>query len=73
MTATPRVSLDDDGTLDDFMARDVAMVHFEALDQSQWYLTVKLTDGTLWQLHFGAKNSRAAGYAWAEQITEAAR
>lgn len=51
----PRIGLDDDGTLDDFAASDVKLVHFEALDQSQWYLTVELNDGALWQLKFGAR------------------
>jgi hypothetical protein len=65
----PRVQYDADGkTLDDFMARDVAMVHFEALDEAQWYLTVELGDGQVWQLHFGAKNDRAKGYAYVEQV-----
>jgi hypothetical protein len=64
----PRVQLDPDGTLDDFAAWDVKVVHFEALDQSQWYLTVELDDGQIWQLHFGAKNDRAAGYARADFI-----
>lgn len=50
------------------MARDVAMVHFEALDDAAWYLTVELADGQVWQLHFGARNPRARGYARAEQV-----
>jgi hypothetical protein len=66
--ADPRISLDDDGTLDDFAAVGVKLVHFEALDQSQWYLTVELHDGAIWQLKFGACNDRAKGYAFAEQV-----
>lgn len=69
MTTNPRIQLDPDGTLDDFMATDIAMVHFEALDQSRWYATVELNDGRIWQLHFGAENPRAYGYAHVEQIT----
>jgi hypothetical protein len=69
MAQQPRVGLDDDGTLDDFMAQDVKMVHFEALDQSQWYLTVELASGEVWQLKFGACNDRAKGYAFAEQVS----
>jgi hypothetical protein len=65
---SPRIGLDDDGTLDDFAASDVKGVHFEALDQSQWYLTVELNDGAIWQLNFGACNDRAKGYAFAEQV-----
>jgi hypothetical protein len=59
---------DEDGQLDEFRAEDVKLVHFEATDQSQWYLTVELTDGQVWQLKFGAKNDRAAGYAFAERV-----
>lgn len=62
----PRVKRDDDGTLDDFMARDVAMVHFEALDESAWYATIQLANGDVWHLDFGAKSPRAKGYAKAE-------
>jgi hypothetical protein len=64
----PHINLDDDGTLDDFAVSDVKLVHFEALDQSQWYLTVELNNGALWQLKFGARNGNAKGYAFAEQI-----
>ena len=65
----PRISLDSDGTLDDFMANDVKMVHFEALDESRWYATVELTDGQVWQLNFGAQNPRSYGYARAEAVS----
>lgn len=65
----PVISSDPDGTLDEFVARDVRTVHFEALDQSQWYLTVELASGDIWQLKFGACNDRAKGYAFAEQVS----
>jgi hypothetical protein len=73
MHENPRIRIDDawpddSEHLDDFMATDVAMVHFEALDQSQWYMTIELKDGQVWQLHFGARNSRAQGYAQANKI-----
>jgi hypothetical protein len=50
MHENPRIRIDDawpddSEHLDDFMATDVAMVHFEALDQSQWYMTIELKDG----------------------------
>ena len=64
--SNPRIGLDPDGTLDDFQATDVRMVHFEALRDAQWYATVELNDGQVWQLNFGAKNTRAHGYAFAE-------
>lgn len=65
----PRVGLDDDGRLDDFMAEDVKMVHFEAIDESGWYATVTLTDGRVWQLNFGAQDTGAPGFARAEQVS----
>lgn len=70
MSRNPRVSLDDDGTLDDFFATGVRAVHFEALDKSRWYATVTLDNGDIWQLDFGAQNDRANGYARAEFIYE---
>lgn len=57
----PRITLDDDGGLDDLLARDVSMVHFEATDTCEWYGTFQLRDGTVWQVFFGAKNSKAKG------------
>jgi len=57
-----------DGKLDDFMARDVEMVHFEALDECAWYATVVLASGEIWQLNFGARNERAKGYARADWV-----
>lgn len=57
-----------DGELDDFLASDVQAVHFEATDQSQWYATVTMRDGPVWQLTFGAKNVNAKGFAHVEQI-----
>lgn len=64
----PRIRLDADGTLDDFYAEDIRSVHFEAMDQSQWYLSVTLNDGQVWQLRFGARNDRAKGYAFTERV-----
>lgn len=63
----PRIGLDDDGTLDDFYATGVQSVHFEAIDESAWYANIHMDDGRIWQLNFGAKNSRAHGYAKAER------
>lgn len=64
----PRVNLDEDGTLDDFAAEDVKLVHFEALDDTRWYATITLASGEMWQLNFGARDPRARGYARAEQV-----
>jgi hypothetical protein len=68
LATNPRVSLDEDGTLDDFCATDVQMVHFEAIDDARWYATVELANGQVWQLNFGAQNSHSRGYARAEQV-----
>ena len=57
--SNPRIGLDADGTLDDFMARDVDMVHFEALSESRWYATIRLSDGRVFQLNYGARNETA--------------
>lgn len=58
----------DDDTLDEFIAHDVAQVHFEALDDCRWYANIKLADGQLWTLNFGSVSGRARGYANAEQV-----
>ena len=63
---TPRIQLDEDGTLDDFFATGVESVHFEAVGESQWYALVRLASGEEWMLNFGAVNQRAKGYARAE-------
>lgn len=73
MTApeNPHVGWDeppDDETLDEFIARDVELVHFEALDDCRWYANIKLADGQLWTLNFGSVSGRARGYANAEQV-----
>ena len=47
----PRITLDDDGTLDDFYATQVESVHFEALDESQWYINIVLNDGQQYQIN----------------------
>jgi hypothetical protein len=62
-----RVNRDDDGTVDEFFARDVRMVRFKALDQSQWYVTLELANGDIWQAHFGASHPDAKGYAFIER------
>lgn len=64
------MTLDPDGTLDDFFAEGVESVHFEALDGARWYATITLQTRETWQLNFGAENHRAKGYAHAEQIGE---
>jgi hypothetical protein len=62
-----RVNRDDDGTVNEFFARDVRLVHFKALDQSQWHITLELANGDIWQAHFGASHPQAKGYAFIER------
>lgn len=62
-----RVNRDDDGTVNEFFARDVRLVHFKALDQSQWHITLELANGDVWQAHFGASHPEAKGYAFIER------
>lgn len=66
----PRISLDPDGTLDDFQALDVDSVHFEAMGQSEWWMSVRLNDGRTFHLDFGARNPRAKGCARVEQVED---
>lgn len=68
LPTNPRVNLDEDGTLDDFAATDVAGIHFEAIDDARWYATVELHNGETWQLNFGAQNPHVRGYARAERV-----
>jgi hypothetical protein len=62
-----RVNRDDDGTVNEFFARDVRQVHFKSLDQSQWHITLELANGDIWQAHFGASHPEANGYAFIER------
>lgn len=64
----PRIVLDEDGTLDDFYATNVASLHVEAIDRAAWYANVHMADGRIWQLNFGAKNPRAHGFATEERV-----
>ena len=58
---------DDDGTLDEIVARDVTGVHFEAMDDSAWWMLLELANGEQWHINIGAVNPNAKGYARAEQ------
>jgi hypothetical protein len=68
VSENPRINLDQDGTLDDFYATNIQYLHFEALDDAQWYATIQLDSGEIFQLHFGAKNPSAKGYARVEGL-----
>jgi hypothetical protein len=58
----------DDGTeeFDEFIAHN-ATVHFEAMDDSDFWIGVTLPDGRSWSINCGARNSRAKGYAICEE------
>ena len=53
--------------LDEFSARDVWLVHFQALDRSQWHITLELANGDVWQVRFGASHPQVEGYAAMER------
>lgn len=58
----PRVGLDDDGTLDEFVLNHPDMIHFEAMDTNEWWIGIHRGD-RWWHINCGAKNPRAKGYA----------
>ncbi len=66
--SAPHIGLDEDGTLDEFIAHDVEAVHFEAMDEAEWWLAFTLRTGDVWHLNFGARNPRAKDYARAERV-----
>lgn len=47
---------------DEFVARDVD-VHFEAMGDSQFWMSLTVPDGRMWFINCGAVNHRAKGYA----------
>lgn len=62
----PRIGLNDDGSLDEFVAFNPQMVHFEAMSDNEWWIGITLDDGTMWHIDCGAVNPRAKAYARAE-------
>ena len=57
---------DDDGDLDEFVARNVNM-HFERMDVGEWWCGIDFNNGDHWALSFGATNPRAKVYGRAEK------
>lgn len=58
----PRIGLNDDGSLDEFVAHNVS-VHFEVMGDAQFWIGI--TDpvsGKSWDINCGALNTRAKGY-----------
>lgn len=59
----PRIGLNDDGSLDEFVAHNVT-VHFEAMGDSQFWIGITDPDsGFAWMINCGAVNPRAKGYS----------
>lgn len=61
MTA-PRIGLNDDGSLDELVSRDVESFHFEAMGDAQFWMVVRCRDGHEYTINCGAVNPRARGY-----------
>lgn len=55
----PRISWDDDGTLDYLFASDVDSVLYELLSDNTGIVNVFMKDGNVWCINFGAKNPKA--------------
>jgi hypothetical protein len=53
--------------LDEFVLKDVASVHFEAMGDSQFWIGITANDGRSWMINCGAVNHRARGYAFVEE------
>ncbi len=65
-TTEPRIGLNDDGSLDEFVVFRPQSVHFEAMSDNEWWIGITLSDGTEWHIDCGATNPRAKAYARAE-------
>lgn len=57
-------------TLDEIIAKDVSLLHVEAMDRSQWWMSISFNDGRMFHVNCGAVNPRAKGYAFHEQVAE---
>lgn len=61
-----RIKEEPAGFLDEFVATNVT-VHFEAMDESQFWIGVWAADGRSWRIDCGAVNPRAKGYSRIEE------
>lgn len=61
-----RIKENDDGSLDEFVARDVD-VHFEAMEHNQWWIGITLSGGETVHINCGAVNPGAKGFATLER------
>jgi len=63
---------DDDSTyFDEFIANGVD-IHFEAMGQAQWWMSIRHADGRMWFINCGAVDDRAKGYARCELVEQSA-
>ena len=62
----PRIGLNDDESLDEFVATGVT-VHFERMGDAQFWMSVTFPDGRWWDINCGAVNQRAKGYSILEE------
>jgi hypothetical protein len=53
--------------LDEFIADNVDL-HFEAMGQAEFWMSVTAADGRVWHINCGALNPQARGYATVEEI-----
>lgn len=66
MSELIRVTHDEAGDLDEFVARGVN-VHLERMDDCDWWMAVDFDNGETWHINLGAIIPRAKGYARAEK------
>jgi hypothetical protein len=52
--------------VDEVIAHDVTHFHLEAMNESQWWMTLTLSDGSELTINLGATNTSARGYCMAE-------
>lgn len=62
----PIIRLDEEGRLDEFIHSN-AGIHFEVMNDGQYWMCVDGPDGRSWHINCGAKNTRAAWYAFVEE------
>jgi hypothetical protein len=56
----------DGSFLDEIIAKDIASLHFEAMGVAQFWMKITTRAGEEWHINFGAKNTQAKGYSFAE-------
>lgn len=63
----------DDKSIDEIVAKKVAILHIEQMSDDGWFMGLDMEDGSYWQFWFGAKNRKAhVEFRHVEHITAAA-